>query len=70
MLKIDKNVPYQPERPRNRYPFAQMECGDSIFVPAPTSYSARVAAYRYAKLHNVRFASQIDEKGVRIWRVE
>lgn len=32
-IKIDKNVPYSPFHRQNRYPFREMEVGDSFLFP-------------------------------------
>ncbi|MCB0654464.1 MAG: hypothetical protein KDC85_24505 [Saprospiraceae bacterium] len=65
--KIEKNVPV-PKRPgRNKkYPFDEMDIGDSVVVPA----KGQASAYNYARIHKVKFRCVRQEDGqFRIWRV-
>lgn len=69
MLQIDRNIEI-PEG-RSRYPFADMEVGDSIFFPDERkASSARVAAVRYASRYHPTwvFTLRRVEGGWRLWR--
>lgn len=56
-------------RPRNRrYPFSDMEIGDSIWVERAIAESAKVCAYIHAKRTGKRFAVREEGEGRRIWR--
>ncbi len=75
MFNIEKGVPlplpHRPVKPR-KYPFAEMEVGDSVFIP--TAYSqlvgnaARGPCYAPMKF-TVRTVTENNVKGVRVWRV-
>lgn len=79
MFKIDKNVKMPPKGQKpSKYPFQQMEVGDSFFVPNPKDKkrspitSATHSANK--KLAPKRFTSRtVTESGVmgmRIWRTQ
>lgn len=75
-FEIDSNVipPASPRRrPTNcRYPFHEMEVGDSFFVPKESQRAkiVRNAADAYAKRHGVGFRVLQVDGGCRCWRVE
>ena len=76
MMKIDDHVPPPPRKSR-RYPFRDMEPGQSVFFPGENKSDRQHPAYMAAKTlqkrHGLRFTlrSVIEDgvKGVRIWRV-
>ena len=80
-FKIEKNI----ERPKwshgrsRKYPFSQMQVGDSFFVPVDDDNGKQKigASVRNAALAAVkrgaskgRFSSRQVEGGVRVWRIE
>lgn len=69
-FKVDKNIP--PPTRKAKYPFAEMQVGDSFFVPDMTTRSLQNAASYYRKTLNYKFESKAREengvKGARIWR--
>ena len=68
-FKIEKGKPLPPRNAR--YPFSEMEIGDSIYVPNQTTRGAvGQAARNYGHRNGVKFATRTDDKGVRIWRIE
>ena len=80
MFKIEKGIPIpvsktvtRQGRGRDRlYPWAEMQVGDSFFVPGEAkrigvASHASAVCKRYAPK---RFVSRKVEGGVRIWRVE
>ncbi len=72
-VKIDKGVPL-PDNTRwgHRWPFHEMEVGDSFAVPLDTPEAKRVrsAACHCGKRHNQRFTIRTlrSEGVVRVWR--
>lgn len=65
MFKIDKNVPPPSQ---NKYPFDEMEPGDSFHVSGDVQINrARVAMNAYVKKTKKKFTSRKDETGLRIW---
>lgn len=76
-FKIEKGFPViQAKTGRKaKYPFAQMEIGDSFFVADEADNkagtNARISALCYAKRHpEYKFVSGKVEGGHRIWRVK
>jgi hypothetical protein len=70
---IERGVPLPgpPNGVLRRYPFAEMEPGDSFTVPADRLLSARAAASRFkAKYPKRGFVSRIEGERARIWRVK
>lgn len=68
MYKIEKNIPYPVRGLKTKYPFAQMEIGDS-FVATAHRNSVAVAAIRYGKKTGARFTVSTHGGVVRCWRV-
>jgi len=69
MLEIEQGIDIPASR--TRYPFSDMEPGDSIFFPsAKNALSARVAAVRYAQKHNPGWVFTLRKinGGWRLWR--
>lgn len=69
-FKIEKNalVPPPSGRPR-RYPFGDMEVGDSFWFAAAIYLQAAPAAAYYGKRNNKKFSVRKDGDGYRCWRV-
>lgn len=67
--KIEKNVPL-PAGGLNarKYPFGDMEIGDSLFVTERTN-SFRNAATAYGRAHGIKLISATVDGGVRVWRI-
>lgn len=79
-IKIQKGIPLPPERkkpspPRayHRYPWREMELGDSFFVPGDCLVTVRLAASQFGRRNGGHFIARearwrgVD--GVRAWRV-
>ena len=71
---IEKNIPLPQHNTRNnKYPWNEMEIGDSIvFANNTRGYSARRLAFHYAQRHPpIKFASRTTDGGmrIRIWRI-
>jgi len=70
MIKIDKGIPVPQQRNlRAKYPFAEMEIGDSFYVVRGVAYMRSVASTR-GKVLNRKFAVQAEGDGARVWRTE
>jgi hypothetical protein len=70
---IERDVPTPGPRNGNlrRYPFGDMEPGDSFTVPADRMLSARAAASRFQQSHQGwQFVTRIEGERARIWRVK
>jgi hypothetical protein len=70
MIKSDTNV--MLPQTRSKYPFEDMEVGDSIlFKEERQANSARIAAVRFAERHHPDWTYTLRkvEGGWRLWRV-
>lgn len=67
IVKVEKNVPIP-----NRYPFDEMQVGDSFAVPPETTRTAvAVAAGRFGEKHQMKFIVRLmPDKTLRCWRTE
>lgn len=70
MIAVEKNVPMPTAGPRNaaKYPWAELEVGDSFLMPKPLA-NASAQASIYGTRKNKKFACRAVEGGTRIWRV-
>jgi len=73
-MDIEKEVPAPDvtgrKGPPRKYPFADMEIGDSVFVEGENSQGrAALAARAHGNFKQKKFAARTQEGGVRIWRV-
>ena len=74
-MKIDKNIPFLPyKRSGAKYPWAEMEIGDSIFFISKDKSTDRkiaTAALQWGRRNNRKFAvRKINKKGFRVWRIK
>jgi|LakMenEpi03Aug12_release.lakeMendotaPanAssembly.Ray.scaffolds.fasta_scaffold1173547_2 hypothetical protein len=71
-IKIEKGIalPAHCQAKKTVYPFAEMEAGDSFFVPKMKKNVIATYAYSFNKQREVKFGFSYfeDENGVRIWR--
>lgn len=73
MYKIEKHVPAPEDLGgMKKYPFDDMEIGDSFFVPngKVRNIKQQVQYYQNKTEKRKRFAVREVEGGVRVWRVE
>ncbi len=64
-----------PRPPRAKYPFAQMDVGDSFFVPFTSGTGvewqrARSSANAHGKRYGMKFVTQLEQGGARVFRIE
>lgn len=73
-MEIDKGIPIPSGAGRQggrKYPFADMEIGDSVFFEGSASYGKEHNAARvYGRRTGKKFTARTTRGGVRIWRVE
>ncbi|MBB4039134.1 hypothetical protein GGR34_000769 [Microvirga flocculans] len=69
-IKIEKGIPIPNAHRERRYPWGDMEVGDSIFIPNTTSERIAPTAHDYGRRHKRKFSVRKVEGGVRVWRVE
>ena len=75
-FSIEKGVPIPESRGggRGKYPFREMEIGDSFFVAGKSTAKFSAHVHHHRKRHGLKFTTRtVTEdgvKGVRIWRTE
>lgn len=68
--KIEKNIE-TPASVGNKYPFGEMEVGDSFKFPKSEIYKIRTAASFYGKRKNKKFTvRKINNEEFRVWRIK
>lgn len=71
MIKIEKNIPMPSLS--SKYPFADMQVGDSVFFdnePAGSQSKPVIAARNFGSKNDMKFLSRSEGAGVRVWRVK
>jgi hypothetical protein len=71
--KIEKGIPFPTgyNTRWRRYPWPEMEVGDSVLVPGEgRTHTTRVsnAAKGYGKKHGMQFITRTVDGGARVWR--
>ena len=70
MFEIDKSVKFQQKHGSRKFPFPDMEVGDSFYVELDTFANARSAASNWGKFNGGRkFSGKKHGDGGRIWRI-
>lgn len=72
-FKIEKNVPIPSRAGRSKYPFEQMDKGDSFLIAATDKKavaSARSSVYSAAAKRKLKVVTRIEEKGLRVWMMD
>ena len=70
MIKIEKNIPVPPFRKALKYPFEEMQVGDSFLVTDVKRENLAITARKYGKKAGKDFLVREVEGGVRCWRVK
>lgn len=65
-VEVSRDVPLPP--PRRRYPYGEMEVGESFLIPGGTLQVVCNANYRAGKRLSRKFIARREEGGVRVWR--
>ena len=70
-IKIEKGIPMPAPYVRKRFPFDDMEVGDSFFVPdaTPRSIAGSVSQAR-KRLPGRMFNCRRVDGGTRVWRLQ
>lgn len=69
MLHVESTVPLPDDRPRLKYPFDDMQVGDSFLITeAGMVKNARSAAWMYSRRHGMKFSCRKVDGGWRVWR--
>lgn len=67
VIQVEKGVQL-PQNKGLKYPFRNMEIGDSIFINKPRGYVATMA-YSVAKRIGIKVSTREENGGTRVWRV-
>lgn len=67
---IERGVPIPEARTKTKYPWREMEIGESFLAPKSKENSLSACACNAAKKLKRRFVLRTVEGGVRVWRVE
>ena len=71
MYTIEKNVPIPENRGRlSKYPFGEMELGDSFVVEKEKMNTIRTNCSTYGKSHKKKFVVRKDGDKIRCWRIK
>jgi len=69
-FKVEKNIPIPKYSREHKYPWDEMDVGDSFYVSQESAAGARASASSRAKDGHGKYASRTVEDGCRIWRIE
>lgn len=71
-FKIDRDVPMPARGSRTRYPFAEMEVGESVLISSSyaTENGVRCAVNLVKKRRGFDFAIRRNTAGLRVWRMK
>lgn len=70
MYEIEKNVPIPPSQKAGRFPYEELDVGDSFKVSGIKLQSVCNSNYRAWKKTGRKFTARQEEDGVRVWRVQ
>lgn len=67
---VDKGVAVAaPARKPYKYPFNEMDIGDSFLARFALEKALRTSASLYGTRHGLKFSVRLMEDGVRVWRI-
>lgn len=66
-IKIEKGIPI---RQYYKYPFGDMEVGDSFFMENIKTSDVSNPASHYGATHNMKFICRKEGSGARVWRIK
>ena len=67
-VEISRDVPVPP--PKRRYPYREMEVGESFLVTDGVLQVVCNNNYRVSKTTGMKFIARREGNGVRVWRTE
>ena len=71
-MKIETNVPMPKATRSTKYPFRDMNVGESVFFdnePNGSQSNPAISAHMLSKRNDFKFATRKENGGVRIWRI-
>jgi hypothetical protein len=69
-IKIDRGIPLPEVMRKMRYPWMQMEVGDSFFAPSAVLKTMKCSAYKMGLNLGRKYEAHPEAGGVRVWRTK
>lgn len=69
-FKIEKGIPIPPKPNYTKYPWRDMDVGDSFYVAGKTIHTIRGSMVNANKRINREFVARQEGDGVRVWRTK
>ena len=69
MIPVDKGVPI-PDGNRKKYPWTDMEVGDSFLIPGARHGAAGSMIASRKKHVGHQYVCRMEDAGLRVWRVK
>ena len=70
MYTIEKGIPVPANPKANRFPYHELEVGDSFLVTGVKPSSIHGSNYRMSKKLNRVFIGRKEGESIRVWRTE
>jgi hypothetical protein len=67
-MKIETDVPVPMSTRSRKYPFLDMQVGESIWFDEQVNGRAYRSALSTGTRHNLKFVARKEDSGIRIWR--
>ena len=67
-MKIETDVPVPLSTRSRKYPFLDMQVGESIWFDEQVNGRAYRSALSTGTRHNLKFVARKEDSGIRIWR--
>jgi len=69
-MKIETDIPVPVSTRSRKYPFMDMQVGESIWFDEQVNGRAYRSALSTGTRHNLKFVARKEDSGIRIWRSE
>ena len=69
-MKIENDIPVPVSTRSRKYPFMDMQVGESIWFDEQVNGRAYRSALSTGTRHNLKFVARKENSGIRIWRSE
>ena len=69
-MKIETDIPVPMSTRSRKYPFLDMQVGESIWFDEQVNGRAYRSALSTGTRHNLKFVARKEDSGIRIWRAE
>jgi hypothetical protein len=69
-MKIETDIPVPASTRSRKYPFLDMQVGESIWFDEKVNGKAYRSSLSTGTRHNLKFVTRKEDGGIRIWRAE